>query len=48
MMGNVILKCELSLILIVEFLHPQKNMKFIQKKITCTSTYRGECDLKFE
>ena len=29
MMGNVIVQCELLLILIFHFLRPQKNMKFI-------------------
>ena len=56
MVGNVIVQCELLLILIFRFLRPQKNMKFIPgghfefqwniKKITCTSPYRGECDSK--
>ena len=29
MVGNVIVQCELLLILIFQFLRPQKNMKFI-------------------
>ena len=29
MVGNVIVRCELLLILIFQFLHPQENIKFI-------------------
>ena len=56
MVCNVIVQCELLLILIFQFLRAQENMKFIHgdhfefqyylKKITCTSPYRGKCDNK--